>query len=204
MAPRAEILIAEDEPTARRGFRILFEGEGYAVRTARDGEEALAKFKEHRPDAVLLDVMMPRMNGIAACAEIRKIDPLVPSNGLIIVGEKATTIGQSHAAPPACIAGDKAACSAAIAAGDKAARYNHYREFVEACLAKDLEKCGSKLSYAAPLTEALLIGCIALRFPGEELAFDAKTMRFTNKPEANEFLRAPKRGEWDFAKLAAR
>jgi len=78
VAPRAEILIADDEPTARRGFRILFEGEGYAVRTARDGEDALAKFRERRPDAVLLDVMMPKMNGIAACAEIRKSDPLVP------------------------------------------------------------------------------------------------------------------------------
>ena len=78
MASRAEILIAEDEPTARRGFRVLFEGEGYAVRTARDGEDALAKFKEQRPDAVLLDVMMPKMNGIAACSEIRKSDPLVP------------------------------------------------------------------------------------------------------------------------------
>ena len=76
--PRAEILIAEDEPSARRGFRALFEGEGYAVRTARDGEEALAKFRESRPDAVLLDVMMPKMNGIIACAEIRKSDPLVP------------------------------------------------------------------------------------------------------------------------------
>ena len=76
--PRAEILIAEDEPSARRGFRALFECEGYAVRTARDGEEALSKFKERRPDAVLLDVMMPKMNGIAACAEIRKSDPFVP------------------------------------------------------------------------------------------------------------------------------
>jgi len=78
LVPRAEILIAEDEPSARRGFRALFEGEGYAVRTARDGEEALAKFRESRPDAVLLDVMMPKMNGIAACAEIRKSDSLVP------------------------------------------------------------------------------------------------------------------------------
>ena len=78
MAPRAEILIAEDEPSARRGFRALFEGEGYAVRTARDGEEAVAKFIERRPDAVLLDVMMPKMNGIAACAEMRKADLLVP------------------------------------------------------------------------------------------------------------------------------
>ena len=78
MLPRAEILIAEDEPSARRGFRSLFESEGYAVRTARDGEEALAKFRESRPDAVLLDVMMPKMNGIIACAEIRRSDPLVP------------------------------------------------------------------------------------------------------------------------------
>ena len=78
MAFCADILIADDEATARRGFRALFEGEGYAVRTARDGEEALAKFREHRPDVVLLDVMMPKMNGIAACAEIRKSDPLVP------------------------------------------------------------------------------------------------------------------------------
>ena len=128
----------------------------------------------------------------------------MPGNGLIIVGDKATTIGESHAKKPACIAGDKTACSAAIDAGDKDTKYNHYREFVEACLANDLEKCGSKLSYAAPLTEALLIGCIALRFPGEELAFDAKAMRFTNKPEANRFLKAPTRGDWNFAKLAAR
>lgn len=78
MVPRAEVLIAEDEPSARKGFRALFEGEGYAVRTARDGEDAVAKFRERRPDAVLLDVMMPKMNGIAACAEIRKSDPLVP------------------------------------------------------------------------------------------------------------------------------
>ena len=78
LVPRAEVLIAEDEPSARRGFRALFEGEGYAVRTARDGAEAVAKVLERRPDAVLLDVMMPKMNGIAACAEIRKSDPLVP------------------------------------------------------------------------------------------------------------------------------
>ena len=133
-----------------------------------------------------------------------KIDPLVPGNGLIIVGDKATTIGQSHASAPSCIAGNGPAYSVAIAEGDKACRYSHYREFVEACLAKDIEKCGSKLSYAAPLTEALLIGCIALRFPGEELLFDAKSMRFTNKPAANEFLKAPKRGSWDFARLGKR
>ena len=130
-----------------------------------------------------------------------KVDPLVPGNGLIIVGTKATTIGGSHAAHPVCIAGDKAAVAAAIAKGDAASKYSHYREFVEACLANDLEKCGSKLSYAAPLTEALLIGCVALRYPGEALAFDAKKMCFSNNTAANAFLKAPKRGAWDFARL---
>jgi hypothetical protein len=131
-----------------------------------------------------------------------KIAPIVPDNGLIIVGTKATTIGGSHAAKPVCIAGDEAAVNAAIAKEEKAAKYSHYREFVEACLAGDIERCGSKLSYAAPLTEALLIGCIALRFPGESLAFSQKSMIFTNRPEANGFLKAPKRGDWDFARFA--
>ena len=129
------------------------------------------------------------------------VAPLVPGNGLIVVGSKATTIGESHAARPNLIAGDKAKYDAAIKVGDKASGYNHYREFVEACLANDPARCGSKLAYAAPLTEALLIGCIALRYPGEELAFDPKAMQFTNKPEANAFLKAPKRGDWDFSKL---
>jgi DNA-binding response OmpR family regulator len=73
-----EILFADDEVGARRRFRALLEGEGYAVRTARDGEDAVAKFAERRADLVLLDVMMPRMNGVAACVEIRRADPLVP------------------------------------------------------------------------------------------------------------------------------
>ena len=142
----------------------------------------------------------PDAKQVPALASQGKVD----GNGLIIVGSKATTIAGSHAGRPWCIAGDKAAFDAAIAPGDKAAGYNHYREFVEACLAKNPARCGSRLAYAAPLTEALLVGCIALRYPGEELAFDPKTMQFTNKPEANAFLKAPKRGDWDFAKLVAR
>ena len=129
------------------------------------------------------------------------IAPVVPDNGVIIIGSKATTIGASHASPPSCIAGDKATFDKAIPEGNKASGYNHYREFVEACQAGDPARCGSKLAYAAPLTEALLIGCIALRYPGEELHFDPKTMQFTNKPEANAFLKAPSRGDWNFQKM---
>ena len=167
-----------------------------------------------KPDAKAIPGLLEFGMDVAAKAERKKAEkakkegkayapptelkPVVPSNGLIIVGSKATTIGESHAKRPVCIAGDKAAVDAALAKGDADAKYSHYREFVEACLARDPEKCGSKLSYAAPLTEALLIGCIALRYPGVELAFDAKKMQFTNNPEANDFLKAPKRGEWDW------
>jgi predicted dehydrogenase len=129
------------------------------------------------------------------------VAPLVPANGVIIVGSEATTLGESHAHRPSCLAGDAKKFDAAIKAGDKLCGYNHYREFVEAIQANDPARCGSRLSYAAPLTEALLIGCIALRYPGEELHFDPKTLQFTNKPEANAFLKAPKRGDWDFATL---
>lgn len=74
----AEILLVDDERTVREGLRRLLESEGFSVRTARDGVDALEKLSEKRPDAVLLDVMMPRLNGFAACGEIRRIDPLLP------------------------------------------------------------------------------------------------------------------------------
>jgi len=74
----AEILLVDDERVLREGLNAQLVGEGFEVRTARDGEEAVAKFAERRPDLVLLDVMMPKMNGFRACEEIRRQDALVP------------------------------------------------------------------------------------------------------------------------------
>jgi len=143
-----------------------------------------------------------KIEGLAAFANKQaEGKPGVPGNGLIVVGTKATSIANSHASRPEFIRGASADLETALKEGDKLAGYSHYREFVEAVQANDPARCGSKLSYAAPLTEALLIGCVALRFPGEELIFDPVTKQFTNKPEANAFLKAPKRGDWDFAKL---
>ncbi len=73
-----EILVADDERVLRDSLRSLFTAEGYKVRLARDGREAVAKFLEKRPDVVLLDVMMPKENGFSACEEIRRHDRLVP------------------------------------------------------------------------------------------------------------------------------
>ena len=80
--------------------------------------------------------------------------------------------------------------------------HNHYREFVDAAKAGNPEACASKMSYAAPFTQALLVGAIGLRFPNRELRFDPAAGRFTNCPEANEFLKAASRGPFtmkDFA-----
>jgi len=74
----AEILIVDDERVLREGLKAELLGEGYEVRTARDGEDALKKVAEKRPDLVLLDVMMPKMNGFRCCEEIRKADALLP------------------------------------------------------------------------------------------------------------------------------
>ena len=74
----AEILIVDDERVLRDGLKALLAGEGFAVRTARDGEDALKKLSEKSSDLVLLDVMMPKMNGFKACEEIRKMRPTLP------------------------------------------------------------------------------------------------------------------------------
>ena len=74
----AEILIVDDERALREGLKAMLAGEGFAVRTARDGEDALRKISERAPDLVLLDVMMPKMNGFRTCEEIRKADAALP------------------------------------------------------------------------------------------------------------------------------
>ena len=74
----AEILVVDDERTIRKPLVALLESEGYSVREARGGREALALVAERRPDLVLLDVMMPDMNGTAVCGELRKTDPVLP------------------------------------------------------------------------------------------------------------------------------
>ena len=74
----ADILLVDDERTMRDGLKAILCGEGFGVRTARDGEDALKKIAERRPDVVLLDVMMPKMNGYKCCEKIRETDKLLP------------------------------------------------------------------------------------------------------------------------------
>ena len=74
----AEILVVDDERVLRDGIKAVLSGEGFEVRTARDGDEALKKIAEKRPDLVLLDVMMPKMNGFRCCERVRGTDRILP------------------------------------------------------------------------------------------------------------------------------
>ena len=74
----ADILLAEDDRVVRKTLVALFEKAGYSVRAFRDGSRTIAAFNESRPDLVVLDVMMPVMDGLSACREIRKTDGETP------------------------------------------------------------------------------------------------------------------------------
>ena len=71
------LLIVEDDPSLREVIRLGLEGEGFRTVTAEDGPGALIAFASHKPDLVLLDVMLPGLDGFAVCRELRKIS-LVP------------------------------------------------------------------------------------------------------------------------------
>ena len=68
----AKILIADDDRNICELLKIYLEKEGCNVVLAGDGEEALAKFEAEEPDIILLDVMMPRLDGWQVCRELRK------------------------------------------------------------------------------------------------------------------------------------
>ena len=66
------ILIIEDEEAIQGVVKAFLEDEGYNVVLASDGSEGMEKFHEHRPDLILLDLMLPKMNGFSVCEAIRK------------------------------------------------------------------------------------------------------------------------------------
>ncbi len=66
-----KILIVEDEPGILLGIKDEFESEGYEVYTAENGEDGLAKAKQYKPDLIILDIMMPVLDGYEVCKRLR-------------------------------------------------------------------------------------------------------------------------------------
>ena len=74
----ARILIVEDELPMRTALKDCLEAEGFRVLTASDGASGLDRALSEKPDLILLDVMMPRLDGFALCAELRRLGQAVP------------------------------------------------------------------------------------------------------------------------------
>jgi DNA-binding response OmpR family regulator len=77
-AGRRRILIVEDEPDLVRGLRDALEFEGFEILSTNLGREGVKLARERGPDLVLLDLMLPDINGFSVCEEIRATGPLVP------------------------------------------------------------------------------------------------------------------------------
>ena len=82
------VLVVDDDPVIQRLLQVNFEMDDYIVLTAGDGEEGLQRAREDRPDIVLLDVMMPKMDGIAVAKALRG-DPDTAELPIIMLTAKA-------------------------------------------------------------------------------------------------------------------
>jgi len=85
------ILVVDDEPDAIELIRFNLKASGYEVLTAEDGEEALAKARKFSPDMILLDVMLPEIDGLEVCKILRR-DPATASLPIIMLTAKASEI----------------------------------------------------------------------------------------------------------------
>lgn len=87
------ILVVDDDPVIQKLLQLSFSMEGYEVVVAADGVEALERAAQRVPDLVVLDVMMPRMDGLQAAAALRA-DPRTKAVPIIMLSAKAQEVDQ--------------------------------------------------------------------------------------------------------------
>ena len=85
---RETSLVVEDDPAILAGLCDLLEGEGFAVHRATNGSKALRLYQSHKPDLILLDIMIPEKSGYDVCREIRKTDSATPILMLTAKGQE--------------------------------------------------------------------------------------------------------------------
>src|SRR6476660_9960202 len=88
---KSRLLVVDDEPQITRVLRTVLTSHGYQVRTAAEGESALTNFAEWRPELVITDQYMPRMDGVELCRRIRAVSN-VPIIVLSVKGEERSKV----------------------------------------------------------------------------------------------------------------
>jgi len=86
------VLIIEDNPAMLRGLEDNFVSKGYRVKTAQDGEQGLKAALAENPDLIILDIMLPKINGFEVCSQIRKNNLDMPIIMLTAKGEESDII----------------------------------------------------------------------------------------------------------------
>jgi predicted dehydrogenase len=115
-----------------------------------------------------------------------------PEQGSIVVGSDGMIVLPHVTAEPFVLPDSKMAALPAIELADR----DHYGEFLDVVLGGGKQKCSANFDYAGPLTESVIIGNVAARFPGETLTFDGRALEFSNKSEANQYLTRTYRDGW--------
>src|SRR6516164_9913553 len=88
---KRNILVVDDEPQIARVLKTALSSQGYGVRTASDGEEALLEMKNWSPDLLITDLRMPRMDGLELCRRVRK-ESRIPIIVLSVKGEETIKV----------------------------------------------------------------------------------------------------------------
>jgi len=173
----ARVLIADDNPANVRILSMRLAADGYDVVTARDGEEALAVAHESQPDLILLDVMMPKLDGITVCRRLKEAQktsftPIILVTAMteakdIVAGLEAgadeyLTKPVDHAALSARVRSMlriKALHDTVTAQADEIARWNATLERRVAEQVGQLEQMSRlKRFFSPPLADAILAG----------------------------------------------
>ena len=101
------VLLVEDDDVIREATQLTLERNGFTVTAAADGITGLARYREQRPDVALLDIMLPGMNGVSLCRQIReegstpvimmsaRVDPVD-----VVLGLEAGADDAASASPP--------------------------------------------------------------------------------------------------------
>lgn len=87
MGAKARILVIDDDHPTVRIISLILERQGYTVHTASDGDEGLRKAREEKPDLIILDIMMPGMDGYQVCRRLKK-DPATAQIAVLILTAK--------------------------------------------------------------------------------------------------------------------
>ncbi len=121
----------------------------------------------------------------------------LPQQGSVLIGTEGVLL-LPHVKDPEILPADRAK-----GAADKVAQLqreipdrDHYGEFLDCVLSRGKVMPSTNFDYAGPLTEAVILGNVAARFPKETLAFDSRTLSFPGKREANAFVTRNYRNGW--------